>query len=93
LNIDQLSWAPLPSREALRYSSKQIPEEAKVFSLDVQGSELAAHPPRCPKHLQLSTLCSNKPSDIDLPQYRKMGKGMSIASYLDLILGTKLYSQ
>ncbi|KAK4828058.1 hypothetical protein QYF61_023118 [Mycteria americana] len=36
-----------------RYSTKQIPEEAKVCSPEVQGSELAVHPPQCPKDLEL----------------------------------------
>ncbi|XP_072710958.1 uncharacterized protein [Ciconia boyciana] len=35
------------------YSTKQIPEEAKVYSPEVQGSELAVHPHRCPKDLEL----------------------------------------
>ncbi|KAK4817448.1 hypothetical protein QYF61_015603 [Mycteria americana] len=35
------------------YSTKQIPEEAKVCSPEIQGSELAMHPPRCPKDLEL----------------------------------------
>ncbi|KAK4832975.1 hypothetical protein QYF61_026801 [Mycteria americana] len=34
------------------YSTKQIPEEAEVCSPEVQGSELAAHPPRCSKDLE-----------------------------------------
>ncbi|KAJ7410452.1 hypothetical protein BTVI_53284 [Pitangus sulphuratus] len=33
--------------------SKQIPEEAKVCSPEVQGNELAVHPPSCPKDLEL----------------------------------------
>ncbi|KAK4832092.1 hypothetical protein QYF61_020707 [Mycteria americana] len=35
------------------YSTKQIPEEVKVCSPEVQGSELALHPPQCPKDLEL----------------------------------------
>ncbi|KAK4821803.1 hypothetical protein QYF61_003832 [Mycteria americana] len=35
------------------YSTKQMPEEAKACSPDVQGSELAVRPPRCPKDLVL----------------------------------------
>ncbi|KAK4824840.1 hypothetical protein QYF61_020213 [Mycteria americana] len=35
------------------YSTKQIPEEAKVCSPKVQGSELAVHRPQCPKDLEL----------------------------------------
>ncbi|KAK4813670.1 hypothetical protein QYF61_017637, partial [Mycteria americana] len=35
------------------YCTKQIPEETKVFSPEVQGSELAVRPPRCPKDLEL----------------------------------------
>ncbi|KAK4832374.1 hypothetical protein QYF61_022229 [Mycteria americana] len=35
------------------YSTKQIPEEAKVCSPEAQGSELAVHPPQCPKDLEL----------------------------------------
>ncbi|KAK4805791.1 hypothetical protein QYF61_000397, partial [Mycteria americana] len=34
------------------YSTKQIPEEAKVCSPEGQGSELAVCPPRCPKDLK-----------------------------------------
>ncbi|KAK4828307.1 LOW QUALITY PROTEIN: hypothetical protein QYF61_025319 [Mycteria americana] len=37
----------------LWYSTKQILEEAKVGSPEVQGSELAVCPPRCPKDLEL----------------------------------------
>ncbi|KAK4829762.1 hypothetical protein QYF61_006486 [Mycteria americana] len=33
-------------------STKQIPEEAKVCSPEVHGSELAVHPPQCPKDLE-----------------------------------------
>ncbi|KAK4821804.1 hypothetical protein QYF61_003833 [Mycteria americana] len=35
------------------YSTKQMPEEVKACSPDVQGSELAVRPPRCPKDLVL----------------------------------------
>ena len=35
------------------YSIKQIPEEAKVCSPEVQGSGLAAHLPHCPKDLKV----------------------------------------
>ncbi|KAK4812888.1 LOW QUALITY PROTEIN: hypothetical protein QYF61_024244 [Mycteria americana] len=35
------------------YSTKQIPEEAKVCFPEDQGSELAVHPPRCRKDLEL----------------------------------------
>ncbi|KAK4822677.1 hypothetical protein QYF61_019044 [Mycteria americana] len=34
------------------YSTKQIPEEAKVCSPEVQSTELAVHSPRCPKDLE-----------------------------------------
>ncbi|GAB0180340.1 hypothetical protein GRJ2_000499300 [Grus japonensis] len=37
----------------LWYSTKQIPEEAKVCSPEVQGSELAVCPSRCPEDLEL----------------------------------------
>ncbi|KAK4823520.1 hypothetical protein QYF61_003029 [Mycteria americana] len=35
------------------YSTKQIPEEAKVCPPEVQGSELVVRPPWCPKDLEL----------------------------------------
>ncbi|GAB0210107.1 hypothetical protein GRJ2_003476500 [Grus japonensis] len=35
------------------YSTKQIPQEAKVCSPEVQGSELAECPPRCPEDPEL----------------------------------------
>ncbi|KAK4832223.1 hypothetical protein QYF61_021070 [Mycteria americana] len=35
------------------YSTKQIPEETKACSPEVQGSELAVCPPQCPKDLEL----------------------------------------
>lgn len=38
------------------YSTKKIPEEAKVFSVEAQGSELAVYPASCLKYLQLHHL-------------------------------------
>lgn len=32
---------------------KQIPEEANIYSPEVQGNKLAVHPPCCPKDLEL----------------------------------------
>ena len=54
MNINQLCWIPLPSRAFIPwYSTEQVPEEAKVCSPEVQSIELAVHPPRCPKDLEL----------------------------------------
>ncbi|KAM9634999.1 uncharacterized protein ACIBXB_015978 [Morphnus guianensis] len=45
-------WTP-PKGCIPWYSTKQIPEEAKLCSPEVQGSELAVRPPRHPKDLEL----------------------------------------
>jgi len=53
LTTNQLSWAPLPSRALSHGTLPSYPEEAKVFSPKVQGSEPVVHSPLCPKYLEL----------------------------------------
>lgn len=52
MNINQLSGSSLQSF-ILWFSTKEIPQEVKVCSPQVQGSELAAHSPGCPKDPEL----------------------------------------
>lgn len=53
LNIIQISASSSLQGFLPCYSTKEIPEETKACSLDVQGSELAVCPPPCPKDLKL----------------------------------------
>jgi len=52
LNINQLSGAPLPSRAFIsQYCTEQVPEEAKISSPEVQGSEFAVPSLHSPKDI------------------------------------------
>lgn len=53
MNIDEISWVSSLQGFTPWYSTKQIPEEAKAYSPEVQGSELAECRFCCPKDLEL----------------------------------------
>ncbi|KAK4821027.1 hypothetical protein QYF61_012113 [Mycteria americana] len=57
-----------------KYCTKQIPEEAKVCSLEVQGNELAVCPAWCPKDLELHCFMQDGAGCCGI---RRSGSGLS----------------